>query len=101
MEVLPSAIKRIEPLYRRLAQSMDQLHHEYDERQLALVAEYLSRAVDLGATHVAWLQTQPKLRSSKVALRSSKKALRSKKAPRSRNSSSRARPSKSPAEARA
>lgn len=101
VEALPAGIKRIEPLYRRLAQSMDQLHHEYDERQLALVAEYLSRAVDLGATHVAWLQTQPKLRSSKVALRSSKKALRSKKAPRSRNSSSRARPSKSPAEARA
>ena len=80
VEALPAGIKRIEPLYRRLARSMDQLHHEYDERQLALVAEYLSRAVDLGATHVAWLQTQPKLRSSKAALRSSKAALRSSKA---------------------
>ena len=79
VEALPAGIKRIEPLYRRLARSMDQLHHAYDERQLALVADYLSRAVDLGATHVSWLQTQPKLRSSKAALRSSKPALRSSK----------------------
>jgi hypothetical protein len=41
---------------------MDRLHDDYDDRQLAVVVEYLSRAVDLGATHVAWLQGQPKLR---------------------------------------
>ena len=116
VEALPAGMKRIEPLYRRLARSMDQLHNDYDERQLALVAEYLSRAVDLGATHVGWLQTQPKLRSkaalrsSKAALRSSKATLRSSKAalrssktvvPRTSRPSSPRRTSKSPAEARA
>jgi DNA-binding MarR family transcriptional regulator len=81
VEALPAGIRRIEPLYRRLARAMDQLHHEYDDRQLTVVAEYLSRAVDLGATHVAWLQTQRKLRSrSEAALRSGKTALRSSKA---------------------
>ena len=62
VEALPAGLKRIEPMYRRLARSMDQLHDDYDDRQLAVVVEYLSRAVDLGATHVAWLQRQPKLR---------------------------------------
>lgn len=92
VEALPAGIKRIEPLYRRLARAMDQLHHEYDERQLAVVAEYLSRAVDLGATHVAWLQTQPRLRGNKATTKATNKAtlrrgkgrLRSSKAGRSR-----------------
>jgi DNA-binding MarR family transcriptional regulator len=62
VEALPAGIKRIEALYARLARGMDQLHAEFDDRQLALVAEYLTRAVDLGAAHVAWLQHQPKPR---------------------------------------
>jgi len=62
VEALPAGIKQIEPMYRRLARSLDRLHDDYDDRQLAVVVEYLSRAVDLGATHVAWLQGQPKLR---------------------------------------
>ena len=107
VEALPAGIKRIEPLYRRLARSMDQLHHEYDERQLAVVAEYLSRAVDLGATHVAWLQTQPRLRgnkaTSKAILRPGKGRLRSSKAgvAQTARSSSRRPTAKSPDEARA
>jgi len=65
VEALPAGIRRIEPLYRRLARSMDQLHDDYDDRQLAVVADYLSRAADLGAAHVAWLQTEPKPRRNK------------------------------------
>ena len=61
VEALPAGMKQIEPLYGRLARAMARLHDEYDDRQLALVAEYLARAVDLGAAHVAWLQRQPKL----------------------------------------
>ena len=62
VEALPAGIKRIEPMYRRLARAMDQLHGDYDDRQLTVVVDYLSRAVDLSATHVAWLQRQPKPR---------------------------------------
>jgi DNA-binding MarR family transcriptional regulator len=69
VEALPAGIRRIEPLYRRLARAMDQLHEDYEDRQLAVVADYLSRAVDLGAAHVAWLQTETKLRRNKSAVR--------------------------------
>jgi DNA-binding MarR family transcriptional regulator len=62
VEALPGGIKRIEPLYRRLASAMDDLHATFDERQLSNVVDYLTRAVDLGAAHVAWLQTQPETR---------------------------------------
>ena len=60
VEALPAGIRRIEPLYERLADAMDRLHGRYDDRQLALVMEYLTQAVDLGAAHVAWLQSQRK-----------------------------------------
>jgi DNA-binding MarR family transcriptional regulator len=62
VEALPAGIKRIEPLYRSLAQAMDALHARYDDRQLTLVMEYLTQAADLGAAHVASLQGQPRLR---------------------------------------
>jgi DNA-binding MarR family transcriptional regulator len=58
VEAVPGGIRHIEPLYRRLGESMTRLNGEYDERQLALIAEYLTRAVDLVAEHVTWLQTQ-------------------------------------------
>ena len=62
VEALPAGLKRIEPMYRRLARAMDELHGDYDDRQLAVIVDYLSRAVDLSATHVAWLLRQPKPR---------------------------------------
>jgi DNA-binding MarR family transcriptional regulator len=66
VEALPAGIKRIEPLYQRLADDMAVLHAGYNERQLALVVEYLTRAVDLGATHVGWLQGQRKARAGRA-----------------------------------
>jgi hypothetical protein len=58
VEALPAGIRRIEPFYQRLSDAMSRLHGRYDDRQLALVMEYLIEAVDLGAAHVAWLQSQ-------------------------------------------
>lgn len=62
VEALPSAVKRIEPLYRRLAAATGELHGSYHDRQLAIVVDYLRKAYELVAEHVAWLQTQPAVR---------------------------------------
>jgi DNA-binding MarR family transcriptional regulator len=59
VEALPAGIKLIEPLYRPLAASTAQLHARYDNRELALVVDYLSNALALAAEHAKWLQTQP------------------------------------------
>jgi DNA-binding MarR family transcriptional regulator len=59
VEVIAAGPSRIAPLYARLAAQLDELNREYTDRQLAVVVEYLSRAMQLGAHHVAWLQTQP------------------------------------------
>jgi DNA-binding MarR family transcriptional regulator len=59
VEVLSAGAGRIAPLYAGLAAQLEELNREYSDRQLTVVVEYLSRAMDLGAHHVAWLQTQP------------------------------------------
>lgn len=61
VEALPRYVRDIGPLYRPLANSTAKLHDEYDDKQLALVVDYLSRAFGLAAEHVNWLQTQPPL----------------------------------------
>src|SRR5688500_2696855 len=61
VEALPHYVQEIGPLYAPLAQSTEKLHREYDDKQLALVVDYLSRAFGLAAAHVNWLQTQPPL----------------------------------------
>jgi len=58
VEALPRNFKHVAGLYRRLADSTARLHEEYDDRQLSLVVDYLTRALALAADHVAWLQTQ-------------------------------------------
>jgi hypothetical protein len=58
VEALPRYVQEIGQLYRPLAQSTEQLHREYDDRQLAVVVDYLTRAFRLAAEHVNWLQTQ-------------------------------------------
>jgi DNA-binding MarR family transcriptional regulator len=58
VEALSRHFRHISGLYRRLAESTARLHEQYDDRQLALVVEYLTRALALAADHVAWLQTQ-------------------------------------------
>ena len=62
VEALPAGMRRIEPLYARLADATMQLHAQYRDKELELVVDYLSRAVDLVAEHVSWLQTQPPVR---------------------------------------
>lgn len=56
------SVGRIEPLYRRLAARSAALNAEYDDRQLTVIVEYLSRSLALVADHVTWLQTQPPAR---------------------------------------
>jgi len=58
VEALPGSFKHVAALYKGLAESTARLHEEYDDRQLALVVDYLTRAHGLAADHVAWLQTQ-------------------------------------------
>jgi DNA-binding MarR family transcriptional regulator len=58
VEVLSRNFRHVAGLYRRLAESTARLHDEYDDHQLALVVEYLTRAHALAADHVAWLQAQ-------------------------------------------
>ena len=62
VDALPRCLRHIEPLYRRLAIATARLNEEYDDRQLATVVDYLSRAVTLCAEHVTWLHTQPPVR---------------------------------------
>jgi DNA-binding MarR family transcriptional regulator len=90
VEALPAGMKRIAPLYQRLADAMAQMHGDYDDRQLALVVEYMTRAVDLGADHVGWLQGQRKVRAGRLMPK--QHAGRTAPAPRRARLRSRARP---------
>ena len=63
VEALPDRLRQIEALYQPLAVAVARLNEEYGDRQLAVVVDYLSRAVTLAAEHVVWLQTQPPLTS--------------------------------------
>jgi DNA-binding MarR family transcriptional regulator len=69
VEVAPSSAQRILPLYELLGARMAQLNERYDDRALATVVDYLSRALEAGAEHVAWLQTQPVPRRRAVSRR--------------------------------
>jgi DNA-binding MarR family transcriptional regulator len=61
VEALPDRLLQIGALYQPLADSVARLNEEYGDRQLAVIVDYLSRAVTLAAEHVAWLQTQQPL----------------------------------------
>jgi len=61
VEARSENLRRIEMLYRPLAAAVARLNEEYGDRQLAVVVDYLARAVTLGAEHVVWLQKQPPL----------------------------------------
>ena len=61
VEALPERLRQIEALYQPLAVAVARLNEEYGDRQLAVVVDYLSRAVTLAAEHVVWLQTQQPL----------------------------------------
>jgi DNA-binding MarR family transcriptional regulator len=66
VEALPRSFKHVAGLYRRLADSTARLHDDYDDRQLTLVVDYLTKALALAADHVAWLQTQRPLVARKT-----------------------------------
>ena len=68
VEVLPSSADRILPLYQLLIARLADVNKQYDDRQLAIVVEYLTRTLAAGAAHVAWLQTQP-VQARRVASR--------------------------------
>lgn len=59
VEALPRGVRRVGDLYRRLIEETARLNEDYDDRQIALIVDYLSRTHALAADHVAWLQTQP------------------------------------------
>ena len=61
VEALPDRVRQIEQLYRPLIAAVARLNEEYGDRQLAVIVDYLSRAVTLAAEHLVWLQTQPPL----------------------------------------
>ena len=63
VEALPDRLHQIEALYQPLAAAVARLNEEYGDRQLAVVVDYLSRAVTLCAEHLVWLQTQQPLTS--------------------------------------
>jgi DNA-binding MarR family transcriptional regulator len=62
VEVLPRALERLGPFYAPLAAAMSRLHDRYGERELAVIVDYLSRAVEVSAEHVKWLSAQPPIR---------------------------------------
>ncbi len=59
VEVLPRALERIQPLYEPLAAAMSRLHRSYDDKELEVIVDYLSRAADVSAEHVSRLTAQP------------------------------------------
>jgi DNA-binding MarR family transcriptional regulator len=58
VEALPRGLHEIGPLYRPLAESSERLSERYDDKELALVVDYLTRSFALVTEHVSWLQTQ-------------------------------------------
>jgi DNA-binding MarR family transcriptional regulator len=61
VEARPEKLRRIEMLYVPIANAVARLNEEYGDRQLAVIVDYLSRAVTLAAEHLVWLQKQPPL----------------------------------------
>ena len=59
VEVIPASAQRIQPLYAPLVARLAQLNRQYEDRELGTVVDYLARSLDVGAEHIAWLQTQP------------------------------------------
>jgi hypothetical protein len=58
VEIVDSSIERIAPLYVPLQARVKQLNRRFNDAKLAAVVEYMTEALEAGAEHVAWLQTQ-------------------------------------------
>jgi DNA-binding MarR family transcriptional regulator len=62
VEIVPSRIERITPLYASLQERVTQLNRTYTDRELTAVVDYMAAALEAGAEHVGWLQTQTPLK---------------------------------------
>jgi DNA-binding MarR family transcriptional regulator len=58
VDIVPSSVERIAPLYGPLQARVKQVNRQFDDNELATVVEYMAKALEAGAEHVAWLQTQ-------------------------------------------
>jgi DNA-binding MarR family transcriptional regulator len=59
VEIVKSSIDRIAPLYAPLQARVTQLNRQFSDAELGAVVDYMTRALEAGADHAAWLQTQP------------------------------------------
>jgi DNA-binding MarR family transcriptional regulator len=59
VEVQHQCVPHIAALYERIQKDMDAVHARYSNRELAIVVRYLAEALEMGARHAAWLETQP------------------------------------------
>jgi DNA-binding MarR family transcriptional regulator len=82
VEVLPASAERIKPLYALLSARLGQLNKQYGDRELETVVDYLSRSLDVGAEHIAWLQTQPSCARRGAVRRATRTKTRSRAAER-------------------
>ena len=73
VEALRRKFKHVTALYQRLIDATARLHEDYDDRQLAFVVDYLTKALALAADHVSWLQTQRPIRTPARAQRRRRK----------------------------
>ncbi len=62
VEVVASSLERIVPFYAPVQERVNQLNRRFSDQQLTAVLEYMLAAVEAGAEHVAWLQTQKPLK---------------------------------------
>jgi DNA-binding MarR family transcriptional regulator len=69
VEVLPRSVALIEPFYAPLAARTEELNARYDDRQLTTIVDYMARALEIGAEHVNWLQTQSPVRRRGTGVR--------------------------------
>jgi DNA-binding MarR family transcriptional regulator len=60
----PAKTRRIAPLYDSLQREMTALWSAYDDRQLALILDFLTRSCDLAVQEIAKLQPKTKARAS-------------------------------------
>ena len=58
VEIVKKSVDRITPLYVPLQSRVAQLNRQFSDAELASVVDYMTRALEAGADHVTWLQTQ-------------------------------------------
>jgi DNA-binding MarR family transcriptional regulator len=59
VEVVKSSARQIAPFYEVLHTLLTRVNARYAAHELAVIADYLSRVLEAGAEHVAWLEQQP------------------------------------------